>query len=224
MFSRLDLCYELRKPKCVVQSPRCVRLVVTPWTAARQASLSLTISQSLLKFMSTAQVMPSMPSCYGDAMPLTSSSPSALNLSQHHSLFQCISSWHQLAKLLKLQWSCSATQEILNKNQVIYEWFSSRSPTNWGAAIGEGMATFLAAPSVPGRWALCSLPWSQNIGWRSLRDPGGGLPAGMLGDQLSEANQGSCDAAVSFCMGRILTQRYSVIIPQMVASLHQLLS
>ena len=32
---------------------------MTPWTAARQASLSLTISQSLLKFMSIELVMPS---------------------------------------------------------------------------------------------------------------------------------------------------------------------
>ena len=37
----------------------CVRLFVTPWTAARQASLSVTNSQSLLKFMSTELVMPS---------------------------------------------------------------------------------------------------------------------------------------------------------------------
>ena len=34
-----------------------VQLFVTPWTAASQASLSLTISQSLLKFMSIASVM-----------------------------------------------------------------------------------------------------------------------------------------------------------------------
>ena len=32
---------------------------MTPWTAARQASLSITNSQSLLKFMSTESVMPS---------------------------------------------------------------------------------------------------------------------------------------------------------------------
>ena len=32
---------------------------MTPWTAAHQASLFLTISQSLLKFMSIASVMPS---------------------------------------------------------------------------------------------------------------------------------------------------------------------
>ena len=35
-----------------VQLLSCVRLFVTPWTAARQASLSSTISQSLLKLMS----------------------------------------------------------------------------------------------------------------------------------------------------------------------------
>ena len=36
-----------------------VRLFETPWTAARQASLSITISQSLLKLMSIESVMPS---------------------------------------------------------------------------------------------------------------------------------------------------------------------
>ena len=34
-------------------------LFMTPWTAAHQASLSLTISQGLLKLMSTESVMPS---------------------------------------------------------------------------------------------------------------------------------------------------------------------
>ena len=36
-----------------------VRLFATPWTAARQASLSITNSQSLLKLMSIESVMPS---------------------------------------------------------------------------------------------------------------------------------------------------------------------
>ena len=36
-----------------------VQLFATPWTAARQASLSITNSRSLLKFMSTESVMPS---------------------------------------------------------------------------------------------------------------------------------------------------------------------
>ena len=41
-----------------VQSLSCVWLFETPWTAAYQASLSITNSQSLLKFMSIELVMP----------------------------------------------------------------------------------------------------------------------------------------------------------------------
>ena len=43
----------------VVQLLSYVQLFVTPWPAARQPSLTFTISWSLLKFMSTASVMPS---------------------------------------------------------------------------------------------------------------------------------------------------------------------
>ena len=44
----------------VVQSQSCVWLFVTPWTAAFQASLFLTISRILPKFMFTASLMPSI--------------------------------------------------------------------------------------------------------------------------------------------------------------------
>ena len=42
-----------------IQSLRCVQLFATPWTAARQASLSITNFQSLPKLMSIESVMPS---------------------------------------------------------------------------------------------------------------------------------------------------------------------
>ena len=42
-----------------VKSLSRVRLLATPWTAARQASLSITISRSLLKLVSIESVMPS---------------------------------------------------------------------------------------------------------------------------------------------------------------------
>ena len=45
----------LCRPRPVTKS---VQLFVTPWTAARQASRSSTVSQSLLKFMSIEPVMP----------------------------------------------------------------------------------------------------------------------------------------------------------------------
>ena len=48
-----------QRPNVVVQLLSHVRLFVTLWTAAHQASLSFTISQSLLKLVSIESVMPS---------------------------------------------------------------------------------------------------------------------------------------------------------------------
>ena len=83
----------------VVQSLSRVLLFVTPWTAARQASLSFTISQSLLRLTSTEY----------DAIQLSHlrlpSSPFAFNLSQHQGLFQWVDSLHQVAKVLELLWT-----------------------------------------------------------------------------------------------------------------------
>ena len=65
-----------------VQPLSCVRLFVTSWTAARQASLPITNSRSSLKLMSTESVMPS------SHLILSSPSPPAPNLSQHQGLFK----------------------------------------------------------------------------------------------------------------------------------------
>ena len=65
-----------------VQSLIHVQLFATPWITAWQASLSITNSWSLLKFMSTESVMPS-----SQSHPLSSPSPPAPNPSQHHGLF-----------------------------------------------------------------------------------------------------------------------------------------
>ena len=53
--------FTLRGSFCIssVQSLSCVRLFATPWTAERQAFLSITNSRSLLKFTSIESVMPS---------------------------------------------------------------------------------------------------------------------------------------------------------------------
>ena len=70
--------------------------------AARQASLSITNSQSLLKLMFIESVMlieSVMPSNH-----LILSSPSlAFNLSQYQGLFKWVSSSHQVAKVLEFQ-------------------------------------------------------------------------------------------------------------------------
>ena len=60
-----------------------VQLFATPWTAARQASLSIINFQSLLQLMSIESVMPS------NHLILCHPSPSpAFNLAQHQGLFQ----------------------------------------------------------------------------------------------------------------------------------------
>ena len=46
-------------PFSSVQLLSCVQIFVTPWNAARQTSLSITNSQSLLKLMSILSVLPS---------------------------------------------------------------------------------------------------------------------------------------------------------------------
>ena len=53
------LCFIGRVYFLLVQSLSRVRLFASPWTAARQASLSITNAWSMLKLMSTESVMPS---------------------------------------------------------------------------------------------------------------------------------------------------------------------
>ena len=81
----------------VVQLLSRVQLFVTPWTAAHQALLSLTISWSCPVYDHwVGDVIQPSPS-------LLTLSPFAFNLFQHQSLFQWVSSSHQVAKLLELQ-------------------------------------------------------------------------------------------------------------------------
>ena len=84
-----------------VQSLSRVQLFATPWTTARQASLSITNSRKVPESTQTHVHW------VGDAIqpshPVLSSSPPALNLSQHQGLFKWVSSLHQMAKVLEFQ-------------------------------------------------------------------------------------------------------------------------
>ena len=82
----------------VVQSLSCVWLFATPWTAACQAPLSFTIFQSLVKLMSIESVK-----LCNHLIPLLWPSPFPCSLSQHQGLFQWVSSFHQVVKVLELQ-------------------------------------------------------------------------------------------------------------------------
>ena len=80
-----------------VQSLSHVRLFGTPWTAAHQASLSITNFQSPPKPVSIESVMPS------NHLILSSFPSPASNLSQHQGLFKWVSSSHEVAKVLEFQ-------------------------------------------------------------------------------------------------------------------------
>ena len=108
---------------------------VTPWIAALQASLSSTISWSLLRLMSIESVI-NEPSNH---LILSPPSPPALSLSQHQGLFHWIDSPQQVAKLWEVQlclsvmktfqnwlWLCShlsgtMSQSILFNGWIIYQ-------------------------------------------------------------------------------------------------------
>ena len=82
----------------VVQLVTCVRLFATPWTAARQASLSITNSQSLLKLMSIESVMPSSHLILSCPLLLLPSIFPSISIFSNESI-----SLHKVAKVLEFQ-------------------------------------------------------------------------------------------------------------------------
>ena len=75
-----------------------VWLFATPWTAARQASLSIINAQSLANLTSTESVMPS-----NHLHPLSSHSSPTFNVFQHQGLFTWVSSSHQVARRMQIK-------------------------------------------------------------------------------------------------------------------------
>ena len=86
------------------------QLFATPWTAACQASLSITNSQSLLKLLFIESVMPS------NQLILSTPSLPAFSPPQHQGFFQWVSSSHQVAKVLELQFRHQSVQWIVRVN------------------------------------------------------------------------------------------------------------
>ena len=85
-----------------VQPLSRVWLFATPWTAARQASLSITNSRSPPKPMSIESEIPSNHLIL--CRPL-------LHLSQHQGLLKWVNSLHQVAKVLEFQFNISPSNE-----------------------------------------------------------------------------------------------------------------
>ena len=101
-----------------VQSLNCVRLLVTPCSAARQASLSITNSQSLLKLMSLHWWC--HPTISSSVIPF---SPCLQSFWVSGSKFQWVSSLYQVAKVLELQLQQQPTNEYSELISFRISWF-----------------------------------------------------------------------------------------------------
>ena len=135
-----------------VQSLSHVRLFATPWTTARQASLSITNFQSPPKPMSIESVMPSNHLIL--CRPLLLLPPS---LSQHQGLFQWVSSLQQVAKELEFQLQHQSFQWT-PRTDLLQDWLvgspcslrdsQESSPTPQFKSINSSVLTFLYNPTL----------------------------------------------------------------------------
>ena len=142
----------------VVQSPSRVRLFATPWTAACQASLSITNSWSLLKLMSIESVMPSnhlilchhllfLPSIFPSIRVFSKESVLRIRWPKYRSFSFSISPSNKYSGLIsfRIDWfdllAVQGTQEL--------------SPTPQCKSINSSTFSFLYSPtltSIPDYW------------------------------------------------------------------------
>ena len=119
-----------------VQSLNRVWLFVTPWIAARQASLSITNFQSSLKLISIESVIPS-----SHLIPLSSPFPTAPSPSEHQSLFQWVNSLHEVGQSIGV----SASASVLPMNT--QDW-SSLGWTGWISLQFKGLLRVFSSTTV----------------------------------------------------------------------------
>ena len=112
------LCNPPRSPQfSSVQSLSRVQLFATPWTAARQASLFITNSRSLLKLMSIESVMPSNhfilccplllpPSIFPSIRVFSNESVICIRWPKYWSLSFSISPFHEYSGLISFRMDC----------------------------------------------------------------------------------------------------------------------
>ena len=134
-----------------LQSLSRVRLFATPWIAARQASLSITNSQSSPKLMSIKSVMPSSHLILCHPLLLQPPIPPSI------SLFQWFNSSHEVAKLLEFQLQHQSFQRTpradLLQNGLVGSPCSPRdsqesSPTPQFKSINSWALSFLHSPTL----------------------------------------------------------------------------
>ena len=168
-----------KKPLVVVQSLSHVQLSATPWTAARQASLSITNSQSLLKHMSIELVIPSNHLIFCRPLRFLASIFSSIKVFSNESVLHI-----RWPKYWSFSFSISPSNEYSGLISVRIDWFdllavqgtlkSLLQHHSSKASILGCSAFFILQLSHPHPWRrnwppLSVLPWK--IPW--TEEPGG---------------------------------------------------
>ena len=133
-----------------VQSLSHVRLFATPWTAAHQASLSITNTQSLLKLMSIKSVMPSnhlilchplllLPSVFPSIRVFSSESVLHIRWPKYYSFSFSISPSNEYSGLIsfRIVWLDLLAVQVLKS-----------SPTPQFKTINSSTLSFLYSPTL----------------------------------------------------------------------------
>ena len=134
-----------------VQSLSHVQLSETPWTAAHQASLSITNPRSLLKLMSIESVMPSSHLILGRPLLLPPSIFPSIRVFSSESV-------------LRIRWpkyGVSASASVLPMN--IQDWFSL-GWTGWTSLLSKGLSRIFSNTTVQKHQIFGTLPslWSNS--------------------------------------------------------------
>ena len=132
----------------VVQSFSCVQLFVTPWTAACQASLTFSISWSLLKLMFVESMMPSkhlilccplilLPSVFPSIRIFSSESALHIRWPKYWSLSFSISASNEYSRLIsfRIDWfdllAVQGTLKVLSSTTIWKHQFFDAQSSLW---------------------------------------------------------------------------------------------
>ena len=156
----------------VVQLPNPVWLLATPWTAAWQASLSLTISQSLPKFMSIESVMPPnhlilccllllLPSIYPSIRVFSNELMLCISWPKYWSFSFSISPPNAYSGFISFKIDWFALLAVLGILKSLLQHYSSKTSILWCYAF------FMAQFSHLYMAARRTVKWSE-VKWKSL--------------------------------------------------------
>ena len=124
-----------KNKQCSVQSLSCVRLFVTPWTAACQASLSITNSLSFLKFMSIESMMPSNHLILCHPLLLLPSIFPSIRWPKYWSFTFSISPSNEYSGLISFRMDCLDRLAVQGTLKSLLQHHSSKASICWCSAL-----------------------------------------------------------------------------------------